>query len=80
MQPYLLCLNLNGMNTGAQPKILALAGGEHELAMLQALVAGGYDGPVGILDHQPDLDAKAALRANLDGLEKLKRKLTVPGS
>ena len=24
MQPYLLCLNLNGMNTGAEPKILTL--------------------------------------------------------
>lgn len=80
MKPYLLCLNLNGMNTGAQPKILALAGGEHELAMLQALVASGYDGPIGILDHQSHLDAEEALRANLDGLEKLKRELTAPGS
>lgn len=58
MKPYLLCLNLNGMNTGAKPKILALGQGEHDGKMLQALIESGYDGPVGILDHQSQLDAK----------------------
>ncbi|MGB0583348.1 MAG: heme-binding domain-containing protein, partial [Limisphaerales bacterium] len=37
LKPYLLCLNLNGMNTGAQPKILPLGQGEHDLAMLKVL-------------------------------------------
>ncbi|HCQ37942.1 MAG TPA: hypothetical protein DIV39_02210, partial [Verrucomicrobiales bacterium] len=34
MLPFLHCVNLNGMNSGAKPKILALGQGEHELSML----------------------------------------------
>lgn len=71
MKPYLLCLNLNGMNKNAKPKILALGKGEHDRAMLKALMASGYDGPIGILDHQAGLDSKVALQANLDGLKAL---------
>lgn len=78
MKPYLLCVNLNGMNSGAKPKILALAGGEHDLAMLRALVHSGYAGPIGILDHQPLVDAKDALRANLQGLGELRAELEAP--
>ena len=37
MLPYLHCLNLNGMNTGAQPKILEL-GKEHEQKMLKVVL------------------------------------------
>jgi hypothetical protein len=71
MKPFLLCLNLNGMNTGAKPKILELGKGEHDLAMLKTLVKSGYKGPVGIIDHRNDLDTEVALRKNLEGLSKL---------
>jgi hypothetical protein len=54
MQPYLHCLNINGMNDKAQPKILGLGKGQHELEMLKVVAASGYDGPIGILDHQPE--------------------------
>ena len=70
MKPFLLCLNLNGMNTGAKPKILALGKGEYEERMLKILIESGYEGPIGILDHQNHLDAEESLRANLDGLKK----------
>ncbi|MEM7386374.1 MAG: hypothetical protein AAF514_15640, partial [Verrucomicrobiota bacterium] len=49
MKPYLLCLNLNGMNAGAKPKILPLAQGRHEADMLQVVLESDYTGPVGIL-------------------------------
>jgi len=75
MQPHLLCLNLNGMNPDAKPKILALGKGEHEGKMLEAIVASGYAGPIGILDHQNETDSKEALEANLRGLEKLIKEL-----
>ncbi len=71
MQPYLLCVNLNGMNTGANPKILPVGKGEHDAAMLEVLVESGYDGPVGILDHLPAQDARISLQANLEGLKAL---------
>lgn len=75
MKPFLHCLNLNGMNTGAQPKILALGKGKHDKCMLKILIESGYDGPVGILDHQNHLDAEESLRANFEGLKTLLTKI-----
>ncbi|MDF1814409.1 MAG: GDSL-type esterase/lipase family protein [Verrucomicrobiales bacterium] len=80
MKPWLLCLNLNGMNPNAEPKILALGQGRHEAAMLDTLLKSGYDGPIGILDHQNELDSKAALQDNLNGLQWLLQESSQPGS
>ncbi len=78
LQPYLLCLNLNGMNDGANPKIVTLGEGQHEATMLRAVLGSGYRGPLGILDHREQLDAEFSLRANLDGLARLKESLLPP--
>lgn len=75
MQPYLLCLNLNGMNNGAQPKILPVGRGEHDRRMLEIVQKSGYRGPIGILDHRGELDAEESLRQNLDGLEDMLKQL-----
>ncbi|MFO0941976.1 MAG: plastocyanin/azurin family copper-binding protein [Pirellulales bacterium] len=75
MQPYLLCVNINGMNDTANPKILGLGKGKHERSMLQVLLDSGYNGPVGIIDHRPELDARESLLENLDGLKKLRSEL-----
>lgn len=80
MKPYLICLNLNGMNDGASPKILSLAQGTHDLAMLRTVIESGYDGPIGIIDHQEHLESKQALLDNINGLEWLKRELMEPKS
>jgi len=71
MKPYLLCLNLNGMNDGAKPKILQLGRGQHEAAMIATIRKSGYSGPIGILDHRNDTDAEIALKENLEGLKKI---------
>jgi len=69
MKPYLLCLNLNGMNSSAEPKILPVGKGEHDARLLRIITASGYAGPIGILDHRSDTDAEVALRENLEGLK-----------
>lgn len=71
MKPHLLCLNLNGMNDGANPKILPIGQGQHEKRMLQIVLDSGYTGPIGILDHRGDVDAEKSLNENLNGLKKL---------
>jgi putative heme-binding domain-containing protein len=74
MKPYLLCLNLNGMERGGDRvgrKILPLGAGDLDLAILRAITANGYQGPIGILNHT-DLDAELRLRENLNGLEWLR--------
>ena len=68
------------MNPGATPKILTLGQGRHELAMLRAVLESGYQGPVGIIDHQSHLDTRAVLQDNLTGLQWLQRELSTPGS
>jgi hypothetical protein len=71
MKPYLLCLNLNGMNDAARPKILPVGTGQHDRALLEIIANSGYTGPIGILDHRGDMDAEKSLKENMDGLEKL---------
>jgi len=76
MLPYLLCVNVNGMVEGGDPKILPLGQGTHEIAMMRVVLDSGYDGPVGILDHRPDTDAEQSLRENLAGLPGIREALT----
>lgn len=76
MKPHLLALNLNGMTRGADKagrKIMVLGEGEEDLRLLRAIRDSGWRGPVGILNHTGE-DAETRLKANLDGLEKLKAK------
>jgi sugar phosphate isomerase/epimerase len=68
--PWLLCLNLNGMNDNAQPKILPVGDGQHDLRLLQAIRDSKYAGPLGIIGHREELDAEVSLRLNLQGLQK----------
>ena len=75
MQPHLLCLNLNGMNDDAKPKILPLGQGRHELALLNTIRQSGYRGAIAILDHRSAIDTEVALHENLDGLKKLLKQL-----
>jgi hypothetical protein len=71
MQPYLLAVNLNGMRPGG-PKILPIGSGSAEQQMLRTILESGWKGPIGILNHQEDVDAEVGLRRNLDGLAKLR--------
>ena len=72
MQPHLLCVNINGMADSEKPgKILPIGEGVHERRMLRIVRDSGYSGPIGILDHRPELDSEVALRANLEGLARL---------
>jgi len=76
MQPYLLCLNINGMAdpttiAAGADKILPVGSGIHEIAMLRSVQESRYNGPIGILDHRPTIDAEQSLRENLAGLQKV---------
>jgi hypothetical protein len=75
MKPYLLCVNINGMNDGEKPKILAVGSGQHEQRMLQIVRDSGYRGPIGLIHHREQLDAEEGLRQNLDGLKGVLKKL-----
>jgi hypothetical protein len=42
--------------------------------MIKILKKSNYDGPIGILDHRSDTDAKTALQLNLAGLKYISTK------
>jgi hypothetical protein len=82
MQPHLLCVNLNGMVKDGDKrgqKILHLAEGDEELAMLKVIRDSGWFGPIGIIDHRPETDSEETLRNNLRGLDLLVKKLSQGG-
>ncbi len=71
MKPYLLSLNLNGMDPKGDQvgrKILPLGQGSEDLKLLRIIRDSGYQGPIGILGHTQD-DAEQRLQDNLDGLD-----------
>jgi azurin/sugar phosphate isomerase/epimerase len=70
MKPWLLCLNLNGMDIEGEAKgrkILPLGVGTQDVKVLRQIRASGYSGPIGILNHTNE-DAEGRLLDNLDGL------------
>ena len=75
LQPHLLCLNLNGMNDNANPKILPIGDGQHDEQLISVIRRSGYKGPIGIIDHREQLDAQESLMQNLTGLRKVLEKL-----
>jgi hypothetical protein len=71
MQPYLLCLNLNGMTRGGDErgqKILPIGAGEEDLRLLRIIRDSNYRGPIGVIGHTQD-DVEQRLQDNLDGLD-----------
>ncbi|WP_437190694.1 hypothetical protein [Planctomicrobium sp. SH527] len=76
MKPYLLCLNINGMNASGTPKILYVGQGEHETNMLRVVIESNYSGRIGILNHHVDIDAREALTHNMLGTKSIKTQLT----
>lgn len=73
LKPYLLCLNINGMQTDGEKigkKILIIGQGDQDPNMIRAILASGYSGPIGILNHT-DEDARIRLQANMNGLRQV---------
>ncbi len=77
MKPHLYTLNLNGTFADGEQsgrKIAPLGQGELDRDLLRTIVASGYQGPFGILNHTQN-DAEDRLRDNLAGLAWLARGL-----
>jgi hypothetical protein len=77
MKPYLLALNINGMDRDGEKngrQILPVGQGKLDLALLKIIQASGWHGPIGILCHA-QVDAEQRLRDNLEGLASLKAQL-----
>jgi hypothetical protein len=38
---------------------------------MQMVADSGYGGPIGLIDHRPEIDAEISLRENLAGMQKI---------
>src|SRR5262249_6914171 len=79
MQPYLLTLNLNGMDPDGERtnrKIMPIGQGELDVQLAKTISASGWRGPIGILNHT-DEDAEGRLLDNLEGLQWVVAQLNV---
>ena len=83
MLPYLLCVNLNGMQDLSDPedprdknKIMSVGAGKYESEMIRTLIGSGYEGPIGVIGHRREFDVEQVLRNNIKGLDAITRDLT----
>jgi sugar phosphate isomerase/epimerase len=74
MIKYLRGVNLNGMKKEG-PKIISIGNGNKETSMIKLLIESGYNGPIGIIGHIENADAKNVLSENLQGLDGIKKKI-----
>lgn len=82
LEPYLLCVNINGMASAEEVaadtdahKILSVGQGRHEAAMLRVIAESGYRGPLAIIGHRSERDVEECLRESLEGLQQIVEKL-----
>ncbi len=71
MKPHLLALNLNGTvrdGDKVDKKIVPIGAGELDRQILKTILASGFKGPIGVLNHT-DHDAELRLLDNVEGLE-----------
>jgi hypothetical protein len=52
-------------------KIQTIGSGKRDAEILDWILESNYEGPIGILDHRNDMDAKESLQQNIEGLERL---------
>lgn len=78
MQRYVTAVNVNGMiehGDTAGRLIVPVGDGQEELGMMRIIEQSEWRGLIGVLNHQPDVDAEEALKKNLAGLDKVAAKL-----
>lgn len=79
MQPYVVAVNITGMEQGGEERIIPPAQGTDELAMLSVIQASGWRGPIGLIAEQGG-DAEITLGNGLRGVSWLRLELAMPGS
>jgi hypothetical protein len=70
MLPYLVSINLNGMELMG-PKIMDLGSGSLDTWVLETIRESGYRGHIGLLGHTVGEDVERVLERNLTGLASL---------
>ncbi len=73
--PYLYAVNLAGLKAGDTDLFYGIGEGDVEAAMIEIVANSGYEGPIGILNHDRERDAKAGLQHEMKGLQAVLKNL-----
>lgn len=69
--PYLFSVNLAGLKRSDTENFYGIGEGDTEEEMIQVIIQSEYKGPIGILNHDTERDAKLGLETEISGLKKV---------
>lgn len=75
MEPYLYAINLAGLKAGDTEKFYGIGEGDVEENMIRIILESDYQGPIGIINHDENRDAKVGLEREMVGLKEIVRSI-----
>lgn len=69
--PYLFAVNLAGLKSSDNQNFYPVGEGDVEEEMIRVVMQSKYNGPIGILNHDTNRDAKLGLETEMSGLKKV---------
>ncbi len=69
--PYLYSVNLAGLKHGDTEKFYGIGEGDVEEDLIRIISKSEYNGPIGVLNHDTNRDAKVGLETEIEGLKKV---------
>ena len=67
--PHLMALNLAGIKSSDSLDFYGIGEGDAEYDMIQEVLNSSYQGPIGIINHDEQRDARVGLMQEMEGLE-----------
>jgi hypothetical protein len=71
IQPHVYSVNLAGLKKEDSEEFFLIGSGDAEARMISVVAKSGYSGPIGILNHSRERDAKEGLLAEMAGLKQV---------
>lgn len=73
--PHLFALNIAGLKAGITDRFFRTGQGNVEKEMIEQVWKSSYRGPIGIINHDTNVDAEKGLSEEIDGLKKMLKEI-----
>lgn len=78
IQPYLMAVNVAGIRADDHQRFYDVGDGDVEQEMIRTVLESGYEGPIGIINHDEHRDAREGLLSAIRGLDRVLNRLDKP--
>ncbi len=75
IKPHLMAINVAGIRSDDDKHAVGIGEGNVEQHMIRIILESGYDGPIGIINHDENRDAKEGLRSEIEGLRRVLKQI-----